>query len=140
MEFLISPNPGEPLKPLAKTASGGEISRIMLALKTILGKADSIPTMIFDEIDVGIGGQTAVAVGTKLSGISKDRQVICITHLPQIASRPGRHLHVSKSVEGGKTHVSVRELKGEDRVKEVANLLGGKVSDATLKTAKELLE
>ena len=139
IEFLISPNPGEPLKPLAKIASGGEISRIMLALKTILGKADAIPTLIFDEIDTGIGGQTAVAVGEKLSNISKNHQVICITHLPQIASRPGKHLHVSKSSEGNRTHVSVREIKGEDRVREVANLLGGKVTEATLKTAKELV-
>jgi DNA repair protein RecN (Recombination protein N) len=139
VEFLISPNPGELLKPLAKIASGGEISRVMLALKSILSKADEIPTMIFDEIDAGIGGQTAVAVGKKLSSLSKARQIICITHLPQIASRPGRHLHVSKSVEGNRTQVFVKELKADDRVAEVANLLGGKVSEATLKTAKELI-
>ncbi len=139
VEFLISPNPGEPLKPLAKIASGGEISRIMLALKSILSKADEIPTMVFDEIDVGIGGQTAVQVGKKLSSLSKARQIVCITHLPQIASRPGKHLHVEKSVEGSKTHVSVKELSREDRINEVANLLGGKATEASLKTASELL-
>jgi DNA repair protein RecN (Recombination protein N) len=139
VEFQISPNPGEPLKPLAKIASGGEISRVMLALKSILGKADSIPTMIFDEIDIGIGGKTAVAVGEKLSGISKDRQVICITHLPQIASRRARHMHVSKAVQGGKTHVSLKELKGDDRISEVANLLGGKANESTLGAARELI-
>ena len=140
IEFLISPNPGEPLKPLAKIASGGEISRVMLGLKSILSKADEIPTMIFDEIDVGIGGQTAVKVGDKLSGLSKARQVICITHLPHIASKPGKHVHVSKSIESGKTHVFVKDLKEEERIKEVANLLGGKVSEATLKTAQELIK
>lgn len=139
IEFLISPNPGEPLKPLSKIASGGEISRVMLALKAILSKADEIPTMIFDEIDAGIGGQTAVKVGEKLQGLSKSRQIVCITHLPQIAARKGKHLHVSKQVEGGKTHVSVKELQGDDRVKEVANLLGGKVTEASLQTAKELI-
>ncbi len=140
IEFLISPNPGEPLKPLAKIASGGEISRVMLGLKSILSKADEIPTMIFDEIDVGIGGQTAVKVGDKLSSLSKLRQVICITHLPQIASKAGRHVYVSKSVEAGKTHVSVRELKEQERIKEVANLLGGKISETTLRTAQELIK
>ena len=139
VEFLISPNPGEPLKPLAKIASGGEISRVMLALKSILSKADEIPTMIFDEIDSGIGGQTAVAVGEKLQGLSRSRQIVCITHLPQIASRKGKHLHVSKQVEGNKTHVYVKELQGDDRVKEVANLLGGKVTEASLETARELI-
>jgi len=139
VEFLISPNPGEPLKPLAKIASGGEISRVMLALKSILSVADEIPTMVFDEIDVGIGGKTAVQVGGKLSGISKSRQVICITHLPQIASRPGRHIHVSKSVDAGKTHVSVKALEDKERVVEVANLLGGKASDSTIEAAKELI-
>jgi len=139
VEFMISPNPGQPLKSLSRIASGGEISRTMLALKSIMGSSDAIPTMIFDEIDTGIGGRTAVAVGEKMSGISRNRQVICVTHLPQIASRPGRHLHVDKSVDSGKTHVSVRELKGGEREREIANLIGGKASDSTLKTAKELI-
>lgn len=140
MEFLISPNPGEPLKPLAKIASGGEISRIMLALKSILVSADQIPTMIFDEIDVGIGGKTAHSVGEKLDALSSKRQVICITHLPQIASKAGTHVHVNKEVKSGRTHVSVKELSKEERVEEIAKLLSGKKTDIALKTAKEMLE
>jgi len=95
--------------------------------------------LIFDEIDSGIGGKTAVAVGEKLSNISKNHQVICITHLPQIASRPAKHMHVSKAVESGKTHIAVNELSKDDRVEEIANLLGGKISDSTLRAAREMI-
>lgn len=139
VEFLISPNPGEPVKPLAKIASGGEISRIMLALKTILIKADLIPTMIFDEIDAGIGGNTASSIGEKLSKLSAVHQVICITHLPQIASFASNHLFVNKSVKAGKTFVEVKNLDKAERVKELARMVSGKVTDASLKTAEEML-
>ncbi|MFC1767026.1 DNA repair protein RecN [Candidatus Margulisiibacteriota bacterium] len=139
IEFLISPNPGEPLKPLAKIASGGEISRIMLALKTILMKTDLIPTMIFDEIDVGIGGNTATSVGDKLSKLSKAHQVICITHLPQIASFASSHLFVDKTVKAGRTSVEVKELGKNDKIKELARMVSGKVTDSSLKTAEEML-
>jgi DNA repair protein RecN (Recombination protein N) len=139
IEFMISPNPGEPLKPLAKIASGGEISRVMLALKSILVSADQIPTMIFDEIDVGIGGQTAVAVGKKLFRLSRKHQVICITHLPQIASQAENHLRVSKEIKSGRTMVGVEPLSVEKRIEEIAKLVSGKVSEKSLKTAEEML-
>jgi len=139
VEFLISPNPGEPLKPLAKIASGGEISRIMLALKTILIKADLIPTMIFDEIDVGIGGNTATSIGNKLAKLSRSHQVICITHLAQIASFADNHLFVDKAVKSGRTFVEVKELDKGGKVKEIARMVSGKITDSSMKTAEEML-
>lgn len=141
VEFLISPNVGERLKPLAEIASGGEISRIMLAIKTILAQVDEIPTLIFDEIDTGIGGKIGQQVGAKLKHISNNRQVICITHLPQIAAYAQNHLHVEKKVIGEKTQTQVNKLDRISRIRELAHLLDGhEVSTISLKHAEELLE
>lgn len=138
VELLVSLNPGEPLRPLARVASGGETSRLMLALKTILGGADSVPTLVFDEVDVGIGGRAGRIVGEKLAGLAAHHQVICITHLPQIASLADRHLGIAKQVQGERTRVSVRELSGAERVDEVAAMLGA-VTASTRASAQELL-
>lgn len=138
--FLISTNPGEPEKPLARIASGGEISRIMLALKTVLAHSDRIPSLIFDEIDTGISGRAAQAVAEKLGQISANHQVICVTHLPQIASMAGTHFYISKSTTSGKTNTKVLKLYGDKRVMEVARMLGGaKLTDLTLKHAEEMI-
>lgn len=140
VRFLISPNPGEELKPLAKIASGGEISRVMLAIKTILSEADAVPVLVFDEIDSGIGGRIAEAVGIKLKEISAARQVLCITHLPQIASLAKSHYQVSKDEKSGRTTTSVAKLDQKQRVEELARMLGGsKITETTLKHAKEML-
>ncbi len=140
IEFLIAPNPGEPLKPLSKIASGGEISRIMLALKTLLGAADRVPVMVFDEIDTGIGGKVAEIVGKKLQQVSTAHQVVCITHLPQIASKGETHFHVEKHAEDDRTVTSIRELTGQDRVEEIARMLGGEtLTKTTLDHAREML-
>ncbi len=140
VEFLISPNPGEEPKPLAKTASGGELSRIMLALKTILVEGDPIPTLVFDEVDAGIGGAVAEEVGKKLKRVAAKRQVFCITHLPQIASMAASHYGVSKSVKKDRTSTEVRLLDKQERVDEIARMLGGKtITDATIKHAQEMI-
>lgn len=139
-EFLISLNPGEELKSLTKIASGGEISRIMLSLKSIIGKADNIQTMIFDEIDSGIGGQTALVVGEKLYKISVLKQVICITHLPQIASFADNHLFIEKYIHKDKTKIRINALHGEDRVLEISRMMSGaKQSDLSVMHANELI-
>jgi DNA repair protein RecN (Recombination protein N) len=141
IEFLISPNPGEEPKPLAKIASGGELSRIMLALKTVLMAGDSIPTLVFDEVDAGIGGGVAEEVGKKLKRVAEKRQVFCITHLPQIASMAASHYGVAKSVKKDRTTTEVRLLDNKERVDEVARMLGGKtITDATIKHAGEMIE
>jgi DNA repair protein RecN (Recombination protein N) len=141
VEFLISPNPGEEPKPLAKIASGGELSRIMLALKTILVEGDSIPTLVFDEVDAGIGGAVAEEVGKKLKRVASKRQVFCITHLPQIASMAGSHYGVTKSVKKDRTSTEVRLLEKQERVDEIARMLGGKtITEATIKHAEEMIE
>ncbi len=141
VEFLISPNPGEPLKPLSKIASGGEMSRIMLAIKVILAGVDKIPTLIFDEIDMGISGKTAYRVGEKLALVSGKHQVICVTHLAQIACMADRHFLIQKAEKGHRTETSVYTLSEEDRKKEIARMLGGtKITDITLKHAEEMLE
>lgn len=140
LEFLVSPNPGESLKPLTKIASGGELSRLMLALKAILAELDQIPTMVFDEIDVGIGGRTAQAVAEKMALIGRARQVICITHLPQIASMAKHHFYIEKQVDGERTKVNVRELMMNERIDELARMLGGaEVTDTTRQHAREML-
>lgn len=137
--FLISLNPGEPLLPLQKAASGGELSRIMLAIKTILADRDRIPTVIFDEIDSGISGKTAGRVGTKLREISKYRQVLLITHLPQIAAPADRHYEISKSSDGERTVTKIRLLDESGAVNELARLMGGDLgSESVLQAAKEL--
>ena len=138
-EFLIAPNVGSEPQPLANIASGGEISRVMLALKTILARIDNIPTMIYDEIDVGIGGQTADVVGGKLKELAKFRQVICITHLPQIASLADRHFRVEKYVKENQTFITAKQLSTEERVEEIARMHGGELTDAALARARELL-
>lgn len=139
-EFLFSANPGEPPKPLSRVASGGELSRVMLALKVILSRADMVPTLIFDEVDSGVGGQTASALGRKLREAAQGRQVICITHLPQIASQADGHYVVEKFSEGGRTRVDVRKLDKEERVKEVARMMGGVGSATASAHAAELVE
>ena len=139
VEFLISPNVGSEPQPLANIASGGEISRAMLALKTILARIDNIPTMIYDEIDVGIGGQTADVVGGKLKELANFRQVICITHLPQIACLADRHFRVEKHVKENQTFITAKQLTTEERVEEIARMHGGKLTDAAFARARELL-
>lgn len=140
IEFLISANPGEPPRPLAKIASGGEISRIMLAIKSVMAAVDCMPTLIFDEIDVGVGGRTAAVIGDKLNSLAKASQVLCITHLPQIACNPGRHFAIEKQLLDGRTVVRVRELSDEERVSELARMLGGADPSATaIQHAREML-
>lgn len=139
VEFMFSANPGEPPKPLTKIASGGELSRVMLALKSILADVDNLPILIFDEVDAGIGGRTAESVGKKLKKISHKHQVLCTTHLPQIASFGDFHLTINKRQRDGRVYVEVKELTGKERQDEVARMLSGKITDASLKHAKELL-
>jgi len=139
IEFLISPNPGEDLKPLSKIVSGGELSRIMLAMKGILAKGDRIPVLVFDEIDTGIGGNTAGTVARKLKDLSSDHQVICITHLPQIASYAENHLKIEKSIKRNRTVVDISRIEQDMRAAEVARMLGGEISDVSIRHAKEML-
>jgi len=139
VEFLIETNPGEGYKPLAKTASGGETARLMLAIKNVLAQADFISTLVFDEIDQGIGGRIGAVVGEKLYRLTEKHQVICITHLPQLAGFGQQHYQVSKDVEGGRSFIQVREISGQDRIRELATMLGGP-SEKNLESAQELLE
>ncbi len=141
VEFLIRTNPGEDLKSLVNIASGGELSRIMLALKTIIAEIDKVDTLIFDEVDKGVGGKTAQKMAEKMVKISKKRQIICITHLPQIASMADNHIFISKKTEKGRTHTIINNLKKNEKKKELARMLGGvKMTDTTLKHAQEMLE
>jgi DNA repair protein RecN (Recombination protein N) len=140
VEFMMSPNVGEDLKPLSRIASGGELSRITLALKTILARTASVETIVFDEVDSGIGGATAEVVGDKLKSLARFHQILCITHLPQIASKGSTHFAVRKRVVEGRTGTVISELGREERVKEIARLLGGKtVSQKAVAHAKEML-
>jgi DNA repair protein RecN (Recombination protein N) len=140
IEFLMSPNPGQPLRPLARIASGGELSRVMLALKTALSRRHEIPVLIFDEIDVGIGGAAAEAVGVKLKELAQYAQVFCVTHLPQIARYADAHFNVRKDATEERTTVTVTRLNEQERVHELARMLGGaKVTEATLRHAQELV-
>ena len=138
VEFLIETNPGEGFKPLVKTASGGETARLMLAIKNVLAQADHISTLVFDEIDQGIGGRIGAVVGEKLYRLTAKHQVICITHLPQLAGFGQQHYQVSKDVEGGRSYIQVQEISGEERIKELATMLGGP-SEKNLESARELL-
>jgi DNA repair protein RecN (Recombination protein N) len=138
IEFLVTLNPGEPLRPLARVASGGETSRLMLALETVLGDAADVATMIFDEIEQGIGGRSGGVVGAKLAALGESRQVVCITHLPQIAARAQQHLVVSKAVAGERTRTAVLPVEGEARTRELAAMLGGE-TPANLDSANDLL-
>ncbi len=140
VEFYLSANIGEDLKPLARVASGGEISRIMLALKTILSKADRLPLLVFDEIDVGISGRIAQAVGKSLKSLSQFHQVISITHLPQIAGLADCHYTVEKRESKQRTTSNIRKLNDDERVREVARLLSGEeVTEAGMHGARELI-
>ncbi|MDE0637025.1 MAG: DNA repair protein RecN [Candidatus Poribacteria bacterium] len=139
VEFLIAPNVGSELRPLARIASGGEISRVMLALKTVLVQVDNIPTVLFDEIDSGIGGKIADVVGMKLKELSQSAQVICITHLPQIARFADRHFLVEKEVVGERTLINAKPLTETERVTEIARMHGGKETEVGLAHARELL-
>ena len=140
VEFLISTNPGEPLRPLAKIASGGELSRIMLAMKTIFARIDRVPVLIFDEVDTGVSGRAAQAIAEKLSDVSRHCQVFSITHLPQVACMADTHYLVSKSVEEDRTYTQVTVLTGEDRVRELARMLGGvEITETTLNHAREMI-
>ncbi|MBE5761842.1 MAG: DNA repair protein RecN [Clostridiales bacterium] len=137
--LMISPNPGEPLKPLSKTASGGELSRVMLALKCITAQNDNIGTMIFDEIDTGISGRVADAVGKKMAMIAKNRQVICITHLSSIAVMGDTHFLIEKHTDGERTHTTVEPLDKDTRVAEIARLSGGNMTESAIAHARDML-
>lgn len=140
-EFLISTNPGEPVKPLGKVASGGELSRIMLAIKTVLADNDAIETLIFDEIDSGISGRTAQMVSEKMNVLGRNHQIICITHLPQIAAMADAHYLIEKSVENQTTVSRIRELSSEESIEELARMLGGvEITDKVRESAKEMKE
>jgi DNA repair protein RecN (Recombination protein N) len=137
-EFLFAPNPGEPPRPLRAIASSGELARVMLALKTVLAAEDEVPVLVFDEVDANIGGETANAVGEKMAQIAKKRQVLCITHLPQVAAHASLHYLVDKRVENGRTISTITHLNDKERVTELARMLGGQ-SDAARKHAEALL-
>jgi DNA repair protein RecN (Recombination protein N) len=139
VELLFSPNPGEPLKPLRQIASSGEISRLMLAIKSSLAAQDAIPLLVFDEIDANVGGEIANAVGAKMRALAADHQVLCITHLPQVAAAATHHFVVTKEVTGGRTHSRLNEVAGKARQEEIARMLGGK-TDSALKHAATLLK
>ena len=139
-EFFVSPNPGEDLRPLARIVSGGELSRVMLALKTLMVGDSPGKTLIFDEVDAGIGGRVADVVGTRLGALGARFQVLCITHLPQIAAKGGAHFHIAKQVRGGRTVTSVERLDNDRRVMEIARMIGGaSVTDAVEASARDLL-
>lgn len=140
VEFMLSPNVGEALKPLAKIASGGELSRIMLALKSMVARSASVETVIFDEVDAGIGGATADVVGDKLAALAQFHQILCITHLPQIASKAQTHFRVKKAVVDGRTQTSISELTEQERVEEIARLLAGReITPQALAHAREMV-
>jgi DNA repair protein RecN (Recombination protein N) len=140
VEFLISPNPGEPLRPLAKTASGGELSRVMLALKSILAAADEINTLVFDEVDAGVGGRTLQAVADKLDQLSQSKQILCVTHAAVVAACAAKHYLIKKSAEGQRTVTSILSLDGEERIKELSRMLGGdQESQALSRHVRDLL-
>ena len=140
-EFMISTNPGEPVKPLAKVASGGEMSRIMLAIKTVMADADEIESLIFDEIDSGISGRTAQMVAEKMNVLGKNHQIICITHLPQIAAMADAHYLIQKTAENNVTYSNIYKLNQDESIHELARMLGGvEITDAVVKNAQEMKE
>jgi DNA repair protein RecN (Recombination protein N) len=140
IEFLLSSNPGEPLMPLAKVASGGELSRIMLAIKTVLADADTVPVLIFDEIDTGIGGTVATVMGQRLRSLAEYHQVLCITHLPQIASQATSHFLVEKTIEKKRTVTRVMPLDDAARHAEIARMVGGRsITQAVRETAAQMM-
>jgi DNA repair protein RecN (Recombination protein N) len=141
IEFLLSPNPGEPLKPLARIASGGESARLLLALKSILSKVDEVPTLVFDEVDVGVGGRAGQIVGEKLWGISEQHQVICITHLPQVAAFGDAHYAIAKLFNGDRTRTTIEQIVDDTRIDELAAMLDGTpISEHSRRGAQEMLD
>jgi DNA repair protein RecN (Recombination protein N) len=139
-ELLLSANPGEELRPLAKVVSGGELSRVMLAAKTVLAAADDVPVLVFDEVDAGVGGRVADVVGQNLRASAAGRQVLCVTHLAPIAAHAGHHLLVEKRVTRGATRTSVTPLEAAARVEEIARMLGGeRITETSRRHARELL-
>ena len=141
VQFMISPNPGEELKPVARIASGGEMSRIMLAIKVILASLDEVPTLIFDEIDTGLGGRALGSVAEKLVQVAQNTQAICVTHAPVLAAYADNNLLVEKREQDGRTVTGVQELAGEAKVQEISRMLAGdKVTATTKRQAEELIE
>jgi DNA repair protein RecN (Recombination protein N) len=141
IEFVFAPNAGEPARPLRAIASSGEISRVMLAVKAVLADHDRIPVLVFDEIDANVGGAMGTAIGTKLDKVGKHHQVLCITHLPQVAAFGKTHFAVAKEVAAGRTKTSISCLSMNERVEEVARMLGGRdLTSVTLKHAREMLK
>jgi DNA repair protein RecN (Recombination protein N) len=141
IQFLVSTNPGQPLQPLGKVASGGELSRISLAIQVITAQRVSTPSLIFDEVDVGISGATAAVVGKLLRQLASSTQVLCVTHLPQVASCGHQQMFVSKKAENGQTQTAMHQLDEKARLHELARLLGGsEITPHTLANAKELME
>jgi DNA repair protein RecN (Recombination protein N) len=141
VEFLVTMNPGQPLKPLTKVASGGELSRISLAIHVITAATGRIPTLIFDEVDVGIGGGTAEVVGRMLRDLSRDRQVLCVTHQPQVAALGHQHLQVNKFTSENTTKATVTMLNDKQRTNEIARMLGGiEITEQTLSHAEEMIQ
>jgi DNA repair protein RecN (Recombination protein N) len=139
VELLFSPNPGEPLKPLRAIASSGEISRLMLAIKSALAAHDAISLLVFDEIDTNVGGGIAHAVGAKMKTLGREHQLICITHLPQVAANASSHFVVTKEIVRGRTYSQLREVSGKERQEEIGRMLGGK-NESALKLAAALLK
>ena len=141
VEFLISVNAGEPLKPLSKIASGGEMSRIMLAIKSIFSDTDPVDTLIFDEIDTGVSGRAAQKIAEKINKISSNKQILCITHLAQIAAMADTHYLIEKAVENDRTFTKVSPLDDNSRKNELARIIGGaQITDTTVKAAAEMIE
>ena len=140
VEFQVTTNPGQPLRPLAKVVSGGELSRISLALQVIIAGKGQIPTLIFDEVDVGVGGGVAEMVGRQLHALGGERQVLCVTHQPQVAAQGHHHYQVSKQTAGDATRTTVEQMNEEQRVSEVARMLGGMtITEQTLAHAREMI-
>ena len=141
IEFLVSANPGQPPRPLARVASGGELSRISLAIQVIAATDTHIPTLIFDEVDAGVGGAVAETVGRQMQLLGKHHQVMCVTHLPQVAAQAHHHLQVSKLTGDKTTRTRIRPLTGDERVEEIARMLGGqKITGSTRQHAREMLQ
>jgi DNA repair protein RecN (Recombination protein N) len=137
--FLLAPNLGEPARPLGRIASGGELSRVSLAIEQVLATADTTPTLVFDEVDAGIGGRSADPVGRSLWRLGREHQVLCVTHLPQVAAHADTHLHIAKGIRDGRTVTRIRTLDAEERVEELAAMLAGEASATALEAARELL-
>ena len=140
IEFQISANPGQPPQPLSRVASGGELSRMSLAVQVIASDGSTIPTMVFDEVDSGVGGSVAEMVGRRLAELGSSRQVLCVTHLPQVASLANHHIRISKVTDGKVTRTRIHELEHDERIDELARMLGGvKITEKTRDHAAEML-